>query len=1397
MRLLRRKIKKTDANGRIELERVIGLTVTNASGLATNAATGEVAYIAGCVVVIYNPKTNTQSRFLIANRTPKAVSCVAYSYHGGKLVAAGESGHQPAVIIWDSISGQCMIELKTHKIGISCVEFSPNGRHIVSVGVPHDGFLCLWEWRSGTLLSKTRTSTVSSPVSSVHYASDGSFFITAGIKHLRQWSVVQGGRARPTAANGSTLEGKAINLGSQKDGSFVSISSSKDPAAQSANIHPIYVLTNAGILCLLHLGIAVEKWVDLKVRRGFDLAVSETHVACACSDGIVRLFALGTLAYAATLPRPAPYGYHGLTDSNMCTALSVGRVHGINFPDAVACSFIASGDRIAVVYGDHSLYVWDVRDFSKFHALKSNAGKENVVGGECFATCSADGSIRLWNVGPDKDVSQAVASKSANVYCKDILGVLYTDVKDILRPSEQDVDSQDSSQGFRAISVSADGKYLASGDRSGNLRVYDLMTFEMVSFQEAHDAEILSLSFSAGFQTRSEEQMPLLASGGRDRLVHMYDVNRNFEVIETLDDHSASITGVKFACGGTRLLSCSADKSVVFRHIESKDGCTRSSRYHQEVALRGTIYDMDLHPNEKFVVTAEQLLQDKKVNILNLTTGKPVRNIKPESDFGEPIKVRVDPSGTFVLCSHSDKCIRLYDFASGELLTHASGHAEVITGMSWLPDCKHLISVSGDSCIFIWKLPPIMSRTMRRKLISQAEAQPPPRYLKSALKRSQIGRLRTSKTSLIRLSLVDSAQENPALATNEEPSFKFSVSKLPSWAQSKVEEENSESSKRTNADNPEENAQSAESRWVERVGNHGYKLATEAGEETPPATIHVSGFGARRRFSVENSVTNQDSTPESSLNSQTDGSPMSSPRDPPRKETQWKTVHTVFFDEMDFLPDTGHGDEAAHHFGSRVITTTFASSAEEQEDGLVVCLPEYEGPKCGGLGTFEETVMSTPRKDGGNHALDNGKNAGDQIVGIDSGRDEVKNCSSSPMDCNVSPGDDTDGWDENSSPRRDLFSAHFDKLTSAAKANSSTRSSLSARFFARTTRTPIVQNQDALLEDDDVTSNPGCLLAAERERLKLQERQDKMASEVQRMRERLVNLGMAVCEGGKAEKRPLEDTTNQSTPTKHFSSNNYEPEETTQPDDYKMRPLDAPKRPMVEAEDVSCGTASTIESAPSSPGNLADMCTSPQKMMEAVPAFGGCLPRPKCEYVAALEDLERAAERATSLFSELQEFPVDNFGVSNLDLAARLTQSYQSVLPDALQKIQNLANQLSTRGILTATSERAADTPTSDNGLLSRPNTAASLGASDVARSSVDIEGLLERYSTRFSENLAHQVLALVQKGLGTETKPQRLQEVHSRFDMGPHFSPQQRKTNERLVEKLLSEITNVKDIPE
>ena len=47
--------------------------------------------------------------------------------------------------------------------------------------------------------------------------------------------------------------------------------------------------------------------------------------------------------------------------------------------------------------------------------------------------------------------------------------------------------------GIRSLKMSSDGKLLATGDRNGNLRVHSMETWEQITYQEAHDSEILAM----------------------------------------------------------------------------------------------------------------------------------------------------------------------------------------------------------------------------------------------------------------------------------------------------------------------------------------------------------------------------------------------------------------------------------------------------------------------------------------------------------------------------------------------------------------------------------------------------------------------------------------------------------------------------------------------------------------------------------------------------------------------------------------------------------------------------------------------------------------------------------------------------------------------------------------
>ncbi|OMO85146.1 hypothetical protein CCACVL1_10386 [Corchorus capsularis] len=815
-----RKLKKSDpASSKLVLKEIIGLTTKNSKGLASSVSTSTCVYVAGCVAVVYNAASGTQSHLMLSHRMPKPLSCVAVS-RDGRFVAAGESGHQPSVLVWDCVTLAFVSELKGHLYGVECIAFSPDGEYLVSVG----GYIYLWDWRSGMMVTKLKASSSCSAVTSVTFSSDAKYIVTAGKKHLKCWAVGASPRTRMNKGTISlSIHAKPINLGPQKGSSFVSVTSairndsSDVKCGQVDELFPIYALTDAGVLCLIDSELSLKNSVDLKVEKGFALSVSSKLVACACSNGLVQLFNIEDLNHVGSLLYSKAKACHGEID--LCRPKSSEKDFQLapTLPDAVACQFIT--EKLVVVYGDHSLHIWDFHEENEatrtfvlsshsaciwdiknlccenMHDPSLMCAAKGCSGGVSFATCSADGTIRLWDLVLQPHLlGDAVDNNSLITEPVGVINIVSAGSFEI-----DTVDTNFSNQGFRSMAVSSDGKYMAVGDCEGNLHIYDLHNSDYTCIKDCHDAEILSLSFSLssaeGVDCGGEtDKHYLLASGGRDRIIHLYDVKRNFELIESIDDHSAAVTSVKLACNGCKIMSCSADRSLVFRDVSLTDGRCKVSRRHHQMASHGTVYDMSVDPVMKVVVTVGQ---DKKINTFDIVSGKLIRSFKQSKDFGDPIKVTMDPSGSYLVCSFSNKSICVYDFMSGEMIAQAVGHGEVATGIIFLPDSKHMVSVSGDGCIFVWKLPARFASRMLQK-VKENSVSLSPRTLNMPVgfsraiivgERYQAQPYRTiSKDALPAESSSQPGQRanHHGLGSQETFAFRLSISRLPKWAQDKV-----------------------------------------------------------------------------------------------------------------------------------------------------------------------------------------------------------------------------------------------------------------------------------------------------------------------------------------------------------------------------------------------------------------------------------------------------------------------------------------------------------------------------------------------------------------------------------------------------------------------------------
>ncbi|KAG0028966.1 hypothetical protein BGZ82_008174 [Podila clonocystis] len=616
-----------------------------------NNGLGSINPLAGLMpMAMADPSSSGMSSFGSSNPNsnknvkPKAISCLAFS-PDGQFLAVGEMGHQPRILIWD-VSTQTLVgELQGHKFGIQAVQFSPNSKHIVSLGFQHDGYIHVWNWRNNLQIASNKVTT---KVNAVAFSSDGSYFVTAGLRHIKFWYL---------------------------------------------------------------------------------------NVAPSTKSG-----------YVSTLPKLSPVG--SFAGSTNMTETDEANDKAI-FADVLATQYDPTTGHLTCIYSDRSFVIWDISDPSNAILYRSQMFHSDCIWGvemfpaleddqapsqiprDTFVTYSADGSIKFWNL--DENVSLLSQSPDPEniprehgpvLASKEISRVLYVDETsktwvqkpDIQEPGFNVVPTE---CGIRTIKISSDGLYIASGDKGGNLRVHDLRSFAQVTYQEAHDTEIMAIDFT---DPQDKDSPLLVATAGRDRLLHVFDVHNNYALLQTLDDHSSSITTIKFTADGSRMMSCGADKSIIFRNRhKSPDGITYQP-YHQAPG-RATFYDMDLHGPSQ---TVSAVSGDRRFTVFTLETGKPIKTFKAETkgddlaagmaEICSMTHISLDPTGTIAAASGSDKSVRLYDLIQGSCLAHMICHSELVTGVKFTNSYDRIISTSADGCILVWKLSPDVVRKIQIRI---------------------------------------------------------------------------------------------------------------------------------------------------------------------------------------------------------------------------------------------------------------------------------------------------------------------------------------------------------------------------------------------------------------------------------------------------------------------------------------------------------------------------------------------------------------------------------------------------------------------------------------------------------------------------------------------------------
>ncbi|XP_054743438.1 uncharacterized protein LOC129248047 isoform X4 [Anastrepha obliqua] len=788
----------------IKLKKVLGLTVCSNAALDVSPVSGLLAYPAGCTVVLFNAKRQTQA--YLVNTSRKAFTSVAFS-RCGRYVATGECGINPAIKVWEldspngnlehTTGGNVVAEFFDHKYAVTCVAFSPTGKYLVSIGSQHDMIVNVFDWKSNQKMASNK---ISSKVSALSFAEDGSYFVTVGNRHVKYWYMEGGRRYKDPIP----LMGRSAILGDLRDNDFCAVACGKDETKDRT-----YAITRQGHLVEFSSRRLLDKWVQCRTTSANCLTVNARFILVGCAEAIIRIFNATTLEYVTTLPRTHYLGVdvaQGIHINHIMTVPPHAK-----YPDCVAMVYDEQRSKVSCVYNDHSLYIWDMRDIKrvgKSHSFLYHStciwGVETVpynlerdvsdtLPEESFVTCSSDDTIRVWGL----DGCTNTENYRKNIYSKELLKIMYIDdemnfIKDQdLAGDKNSNTAYDGRNGVRCIRISPELQHLASGDRCGNIRIYNLANTKIIMTIEAHESEVLCLEYS-----NEKIERKLLASASRDRLIHVFDVSQDYLLLQTLDDHSSSITSIKFVGSGLnfQMISCGADKSIMFRTFQGN------------IFLRGTntsgkttLYDMEVDSNAKHILTA---CQDRNIRVYGTQNAKHTKTFKgSHSDEGSLIKLSLDPSGIYVATSCTDKTLAVYDYYSNECMARMYGHSELVTGLKFTNDCRHLISASGDGCIFVWQVPHDMIVTMQARLSQQrlrsGHAPLPPRP--GSIIATPEGIIIESPTHEIdELATPQKFTTSPSMFTDEPaltPGYKFSdVGQLPQWAKRKAGGNTDESS---------------------------------------------------------------------------------------------------------------------------------------------------------------------------------------------------------------------------------------------------------------------------------------------------------------------------------------------------------------------------------------------------------------------------------------------------------------------------------------------------------------------------------------------------------------------------------------------------------------------------
>ncbi|GFS28080.1 mitogen-activated protein kinase-binding protein 1 [Elysia marginata] len=680
--------------GKNSLLLTLGMTCPNRNCFAVDPTSGTAVYPASGVAVLLDTVNCKQLGYIHAST--QSISCVNFSPNG-HYILLGELGHMPAVRVWSKALDHQVAKFKGHEFGVAYAAFSGNMDLVVSIGTNHDGYIFVWSWPSKERISCNRFAEF---IYAMSFSRTEPFFVTCGSHHIRFWYPDNENiRFQP-----DTLLGRSVIMKDNKTRTYVDVAFGSERSEMF-----VFSVTNCGLVCKINSQRQVTQFLKLHKTELTSVQARDDRLVVGTICGHVHFFNAISMQYNFSISVPVDASLTSFKSNPsdiLATEVKTTKPRGKMY-----LGLDNVHKQLTAVLDNGDLCIWDIASHDSAQRKYFVAGHNKAVSSmdNCCLTHDDDyhGNNAtpcdvIYSVAHDGTVRQWQLSLDGQVICN-TTKALYTGNYDPRDPATCNTEV------ITVVKASEELNQIVIGDSKGVLTVYDAVSLMPVCSIVGHSRGITVLTFYISRDRNKGTQ--LLLSGGRDRLINVYDASKDFQVLNSLCLHSGSITALAMVRVATNLMliSSALDRNVIMSCMSKHEPFHFTPR--QARHTTASVIDIRICAEAPWAVLGRG---NAVLTIIDTCSFQSLRSFRACKDTTASLeRLCLGNRGALLVTACSDRSINVLSVPQGLRLACLTGHASPVSGLVLTSDPRYLISSSRDGCIFLWELP---GRARRRAL---------------------------------------------------------------------------------------------------------------------------------------------------------------------------------------------------------------------------------------------------------------------------------------------------------------------------------------------------------------------------------------------------------------------------------------------------------------------------------------------------------------------------------------------------------------------------------------------------------------------------------------------------------------------------------------------------------